>query len=152
MSGACKNGGPAPLLGMRFGSVPSVTTATVSPGRGCPDWSPIQASSLLAYARSFVPHIGNGLVVLATISAVVFTFIIYASSFITSASDDSYVFSYYFYPIETFRDLVFSTLLILNDEFGIIGQHERFQCREPLHRPIPLIAKPDSFVVRRVKK
>jgi len=94
-------------------------------------------------------------VVVAAISAVIFTVIVYVSSFITTAcfglfergvSEDSYAFSYYIYPIETLRDLVSSTLSILNDEFGIIDRPEG------LHRPVPLIAKPDSFVVRLVKK
>lgn len=106
-------------------------------------------------AHSPLPHIDRGPVVVAAVSAVIFTVIVYISSFITAAclglfeqgvSEDSYVFSYYIYPIETLRDLVSSTLSILNDEFGIIDRPEG------LHHPVPLIAKPDSFVVRLVKK
>lgn len=146
---------------MHSGSVLSAITATVSPGLGCLDWPPIQASFHLACARLFLPRIDHGLVVVAAVSAVIFTLIVYISSFITSAclglfeqgvSDDSYVFSYYFYPIETFRDLVSSTLSILNDEFGIIGQHERLQYRGSPHRPTPLVDEPDRLVVKLVKK
>lgn len=98
--------------------------------------------------------------VIAAVSTAIFTLIVYVSSFLTAAclglfeqgiSEDSYIFSYYFYPIDTFKDLVSSTLSILNDEFGIIehpeGLRHRFQ-----HRPTPLATKPDTFVVRLVKK
>ena len=97
---------------------------------------------------------------MAAVSAVIFTLIVYLSSLVTTAclglfeqgvSEDSYIFSYYFYPIDTFRDLVSSTLSILNDEFGIIDQREGLN-RRSKHRPIPLVTKPDSLVVRLAKK
>jgi hypothetical protein len=99
-------------------------------------------------------------VVVAAVSAVIFTLIVYVSSFITAGclglfeqgvSEDSYFFSYYFHPIDTFRDLVSSTLSILNDEFGIIDRRESFH-RGSRHRPTPLIVEPDNFIVRMVKK
>jgi len=99
-------------------------------------------------------------VVVAAVSTVVFTLIVYASSFVTAAclglfeqgaDEDSYIFSYYFYPIETFRDLVSSTLSILNDEFGIIEQRGGPHRRSRQHHA-PLVTKPDSLVVRLVKK
>ena len=98
--------------------------------------------------------------VVAAISAVIFTLIVYVSSFVTATclglfergvSEDSYIFSSYFYPIDTFKDLVSSTLSILNDEFGII-EHRDGPLPRSLHRPTPLTTKPDSLVVRLVKK
>ena len=106
------------------------------------------------------PYVDRGLVVVAVASAIIFTLIVYVSSFVTAAclglfeqgaSEDSYIFSYYFYPIDTFKDLVSSTLSILNDEFGIIEQLEGLH-RRSQPRPTPLAAKPDSLVVRLVKK
>ena len=111
--------------------------------------------------RLFLPYVDRHAVVVAAVSAVIFTFIVYLSSFLTAAclgrfergvSEDSYIFSYYYYdPIDTFRDLVSSTLSILNDEFGIIEQRDGLH-RRPQYRPTPLVAKPDSLVVRLVKK
>jgi hypothetical protein len=100
-------------------------------------------------------------VVVAAVSAVIFTLIVYVSSFVTAAclglfeqgvSEDSYIFSYYFYPIDTFKDLVSSTLSILNDEFGIIEHRDGGPLFRSLHRPSPLTPKSDSLVVRLVKK
>ena len=110
--------------------------------------------------HSFFPHNDRDSVVIAAVSAVIFALIVYVSSFVTTTclglfeqgvSEDSSIFSYYLYPIDTFRDLVSSTLSILNDEFGIIDQREGPR-RGSQHRPIPLATKPDSFVVRLVKK
>jgi hypothetical protein len=104
-------------------------------------------------------YVGRPLVVIAAVSTIIFTLIVYVSSFVTAAcislfeqgvSEDSYI-SYYFYPIDTFKDLVSSTLSILNDEFGIIelreGSHHRSQ-----NRPTPLLTEPDALMVRLVKK
>lgn len=98
-------------------------------------------------------------VVIAAVSMILFTLIVYVSSFATAAcldlfeqgiSEESYIFSYYFYPIDTFKDLVSSTLSILNDEFGIIELREGLHKSQ--HRPTPLSTEPDSLIVRLVKK
>ncbi|KAF9650072.1 hypothetical protein BDM02DRAFT_3112670 [Thelephora ganbajun] len=107
------------------------------------------------FARTRVSGLASNPAVVAAFSAVIFTLIVYVSSFVTATclglfeqgvSENSYFFSYYFYPIDTFKDLVSSTLSILNDEFGIIEQ------RDGPHRPAPLSTKPDSLVIRLVKK
>jgi len=160
MSSVYRSGGLLPPLGTHSGYALSATTATISPGLECLGWPPIQASFLQPYIQWILPYVDHGPAVVAAVSAVIFTLVVYVSSLVTAAcldlfeqgvSEDSYIFSYYFYPIDTFKDLVSSTLSILNDEFGIIeqpdGLHRRFQ-----HRPTPLIAKPDSLVVRLVKK
>jgi hypothetical protein len=160
MSSACRNGGPPPLPETHSGSARSVATATILLGLGCLGSPPIQASSLQTPARSIPSYVDRGPVVVAAVSAVIFTLIVYASSFLTAAclgvfergvSEDSYIFSSYFYPIDTFKDLVSSTLSILNDEFGIIDQLKGPHPRSP-SRPTPLTAEPDSFVVRLIKK
>ena len=160
MSSACRSGEPPPLLEKHSGSARSVTIATISPGLKCRGWPLIQASSLRTCARSIHPHPDRGPVVVAVLSTVIFTLIVYVSSFVTTAclglfqqgvSEDSYIFSYYFYPIDTFKDLVSSTLSILNDEFGLIEQLEGVH-RRSQPRPTPLTTEPDSLVVRLVKK
>jgi len=111
------------------------------------------------FARTRVSGLASNPVVIAAVSTIIFTLIVYVSSFVTAAcislfeqgvSEDSYI-SYYFYPIDTFKDLVSSTLSILNDEFGIIelreGSHHRSQ-----NRPTPLLTEPDALMVRLVKK
>lgn len=97
--------------------------------------------------------------VIAAVSTIIFALIVYVSSFVTAAclglfeqgsSEDSYIFSYYFYPIDTFKDLISSTLSILNDEFGIIELREGLHRSQ--HRLTPLSTEPDSLIVRLVKK
>lgn len=160
ISSACRSGELPPLLATRSGSALSAATATILPGLERPGWPPIQASSLRTCAHSMISYVDRGPVIVGAASAAIFTIIVYASSFVTAAclglfeqgvSEDSYVFSYYFYPIDTFKDLVSSTLSILNDEFGIIeqlGSHHRGS--QP--RPTPLTAEPDGLVIRLFKK
>jgi len=159
-SNVCRSGELPPLPETHSGPVLSVTTATTSPELECLGWPPIQASFLRTCVRSILSYVDRDPVVVATVSATIFTLIVYVSSLVTAAclglfergvSEDSYIFSYYFYPIDTFRDLVSSTLSILNDEFGIIEQRQALR-RGSQHRPTPLIAEPDGLVVRLVKK
>jgi hypothetical protein len=159
MSSACRNGEPPPLRRTHSGSALNVTIATISLGLECPGSPPIQASFLRTCSYP-TPYVVRGPVAVAAVSAVIFTLIVYLSSFVTAAclglfergaSEDSYIFSYHFYPIDTFRDLVSSTLSILNDEFGIIDHREGLP-RRSSNRPVPLSVEPDSLPVRLVKK
>lgn len=102
-------------------------------------------------------YVDLGPAVIAVVSTVIFTLIVYISSFVTAAcfglfeqgvSEESSTFSYYFYPIDTFKALVSSTLSILNDEFGII-EGLRHSSQNP---PTPLSTKPDTLIIRLVKK
>ena len=121
-------------------------------------WASIQSRQVSPYSTG--PYVDRCPMIVAAISAVLFTLIVYVSSFVTAAclgpfergvSEDSYIFSSYFYPIYTFKDLVSSTLSILNDEFGII-EHRDGPLPRSLHRPTSLTPKPDSLVVRLAKK
>jgi len=111
------------------------------------------------FARTRVSGLASNPVVIAAVSTIIFTLIVYLSSFVTSAclslfeqgvSEDSY-FSYYYSPIDTFKDLVSSTLSILNDEFGIIELHEGFRHKSQ-NPPTPLPTEPDAIIVRLAKK
>lgn len=73
------------------------------------------------------------LVVVAFVSTIFFTILVLFSSFLTTTflnflekgSVDEHLYSYspyYLNPIDVFRDLVASTLSILNDELGIIDE------------------------------
>lgn len=158
-SSACRSGGPLPPRRKHFGSARNVIIATISPGLGFLGWPPIQASLPQTCSCSTSHYVDRCPVVIAAVSTIIFTIIVYLSSFVTSAclslfeqgvSEDSY-FSYYFSPIDTFKDLVSSTLSILNDEFGIIELHEGFRNKSQ-NRPTPLPTEPDAIIIRLVKK
>jgi hypothetical protein len=156
-SSVCRSGEPPPPQRTHSGFALNVTTVTISPGLGCLGSPPIQASFLRTCNISKSHYVGLCPAVIAAVSTAIFTFIVYLSSFVTAScfglfeegiSEDSYIFSYYFSPIGTFKELVSSTLSILNDEFGIIeGLRHRSE-----HRPAPLSTKPDTLIVRLVKK
>jgi hypothetical protein len=162
MSNACRSGGRLLPQRTHFGSALNVAIATISLELGRPGSPPIQVRSPPTCSYSTSHYVGRRPVVIAAVSTIIFTLIVYASSFVTAAflgvfeqgaSEDSYFFSYYFYPIDTFKDLVSSTLSILNDEFGIIEHREGFRHRSK-HRPAgaPLSTEPDALIVRLVKK
>lgn len=159
-SSAYRSGEPPPPRRTHSGSALNVTTVTISQGLESLGWPPIQASFLRTCCISTSHYVDRSSAVIAVVSMAMFTLIVYISSFLTAVclglfeqgvSEDSYIFSYYFYPIDTFKDLVSSTLSILNDEFGLIeypgGPRHRSQ-----HRPTPLSTKPDTLIVRLVKK
>lgn len=159
-SSVCRSGEPLPPHRTHFGSVLNVATVTISLGLVCLASPPTQASFLRTCYNSTTHYVVLCPVVIAAVSTAIFTLIVYLSSFATAAclglfeqgvSEDSYIFSYYFYPIDTFKDLVSSTLSILNDEFGIIDHYDGLRSRSQ-HRPTPLPAEPDTLVVRLVKK
>ena len=160
MSSACSSGEPHRPHRTHFGSVLSVATVIISLGLESLASPPIQASSLRTCCSSTSHYVDHPPVVIAAFSTAIFTLIVYLSSFLTSAclglfeqgvSEGSYIFSYYFYPIDTFKELVSSTLSILNDEFGII-EHRDGPRHSSQHPPAPLSTKPDTLIVRLVKK
>ena len=160
MSSACRSGGSPLLRPMLSGSVLNATTTIISLGLGWLVSPPIQARFLRTCFYLTTHHVVGCTVIIAVVSTITFTLIVYLSSFLTAAclglfgqgaSEDSRFFSYYFSPMDTFKDLVSSTLSILNDEFGIIDRHEGFHQRSNNH-PAKLSTEPDTLIVRLVKK
>lgn len=95
-------------------------------------------------------------------STVFFTFLVLLSSFLTTtflsflergSSDAHYTLSYspyYLNPIDVFRDLVASTLSILNDELGIIDETTVSPARAS--HLVEVISKPSGLTARLLKR
>jgi hypothetical protein len=88
--------------------------------------------------------------------------LVFLSSFLTTAflslfeqssSNTSYFVSYYsFYPIDTFQNLVASTISIFNEEFGIIEDRAAHPAAIPSPPHAKVSAKPPGTVVRLAKR